>query len=72
MEVKKSAGKVAWFHFDELFRTAMSSIDYLAIVKEFSTVFIHDLPKFRNMAMREEARRFITFIDILYDAKVCQ
>lgn len=48
----------------------MSSVDYLAIVDAFSVFLVKNVPIFNSMDMREEARRFITFLDIIYDAKV--
>lgn len=70
IEIPNASDESAVFEFDELFKVPMSSVDYLAITSEFSIIFIRNVPIFSSMEMREEARRFITFLDIIYDAKV--
>lgn len=67
--LKKTAGSCIMFDFAELFCVPMSSVDYLAIVKKFKYFIIKGVPAFRKVDMKEEARRFITFVDILYDAR---
>ena len=47
---------------------ALGPNDYLAIAEAFHTVFLEDVPKL-SPARREEARRFVTLIDALYEAK---
>ncbi len=63
---KLAAGNCAWFTFDQLCREARGASDYLAVVAEFETVFIENVPMMGS-AMRNEAKRFITLIDTLYD-----
>jgi cell division protein ZapE len=41
--------------------------DYLAIAKQFHTVFLEDVPRL-TPPRRSEARRFNTLIDTLYEA----
>ena len=43
--------------------------DYLAIGREFDTVFIRDIPQM-SLTMKTAARRFITLVDNFYDNKV--
>jgi cell division protein ZapE len=54
--------------FASLCGVALGPNDYLAIAEHFHTVFIEDVPKM-NPAQREAARRFVTLIDALYEAK---
>jgi cell division protein ZapE len=61
-----AAGRCAWFTFDQLCREPRGASDYLAIVREFDTVFIEGVPMM-GVSMRNEAKRFITLIDTLYD-----
>ncbi len=63
---RQAAGTCAWFTFDQLCREARGASDYLAIVAEFDTVFIEGVPMMGS-TMRNEAKRFITLIDTLYD-----
>ncbi|MFC3080382.1 cell division protein ZapE [Phenylobacterium terrae] len=54
--------------FASLCGTALGPNDYLAIAERFHTVFLEDVPKL-SPAKREEARRFVTLIDALYEAR---
>jgi cell division protein ZapE len=54
--------------FASLCSVALGPNDYLAIAQAFHTVFLEDVPKL-TPARREEARRFVTLIDALYEAK---
>jgi cell division protein ZapE len=64
--VPRSAKRVAWFHFDELCRKALGPADYLAIAAHFETVILDGIPKL-GFEERNEARRFMTLIDALYE-----
>ena len=54
--------------FASLCSVALGPNDYIAIASAFHTVFLEDVPKL-TPARREEARRFVTLIDALYEAK---
>ena len=69
LRVPQAIDGVARFSFDELCRRPLGSADYLAIAQRFHTVFVDDIPRL-GPDERNAARRFITFIDALYDAKV--
>ena len=47
----------------------MGASDYLAIAKKFHTVIIEQIPQM-GIERRNEAKRFITLIDMLYDNHV--
>ena len=64
---KGDAGQAAWFCFGELCQKARSAEDYLAIARQFDTVFIEGVPMM-DLSMRNQAKRFILLIDTLYDA----
>ncbi|HEX2561964.1 cell division protein ZapE [Phenylobacterium sp.] len=53
--------------FSSLCGVALGPNDYLAIAERFHTVFLEGVPKLVP-ARREEARRFVTLIDALYEA----
>lgn len=57
-----------FFHFEDLCCGALGSADYLAVAHNFHTVIISGIPVFTH-STRNEMRRFITLIDILYDSK---
>ena len=55
-------------HFASLCAHALGPEDYLAIAEAFQVVFIEAVPKLRP-EKRNEARRFATLIDTLYEAR---
>jgi cell division protein ZapE len=62
-------GDVAFSSFEELCVQPLGAADYLLIAGEFSTVIMSDIPKL-TIANRNEAKRFVTLIDALYEHKV--
>lgn len=66
--VPAAARGVARFRFDALCRAALGAEDYLAIATRYHTVLVDGIPVM-DEALRNEARRFITLIDALYEKK---
>jgi cell division protein ZapE len=62
-------GDIVLTSFDELCVQALGSADYLEIAREFSTVIMAGIPKL-TADKRNEAKRFMTLIDTLYEHKV--
>lgn len=58
-----------WFSFKELCKTARSRLDYLEISQIFSTLVLTGIEQMGNYS-NDEARRFISLIDVLYDHRV--
>ena len=60
---------ICMFSFEDLCQKALGAADYLVIGQHFSTVFVHGVPK---MTVNEInwLRRFITFVDSMYEWKV--
>jgi cell division protein ZapE len=54
--------------FDELCAKPLGPQDYLAIAERFHTVFIEDVPVL-GADRRNDAARFVTLVDALYEAK---
>ncbi|KAJ1875248.1 ATPase [Coemansia sp. RSA 486] len=67
LTVPIAAGGVARFSFDQLCKEAHSAADYIELAKNFHTILLTDVPVM-HMADRNEARRFITLIDALYES----
>ncbi|MFI4983669.1 MAG: cell division protein ZapE [Rickettsiales bacterium] len=61
-------GKLAEFTFAELCMQPLGAIDYLSLSHQFSTVIIHNIPKL-SQDEHNEALRFITLVDCLYESK---
>ncbi|MDZ4841105.1 MAG: cell division protein ZapE [Hyphomicrobium aestuarii] len=70
LSVPQAAMGAARFAFADLCEAALGPLDYLAIAKDFHTVMLDDIP-ILGPGKRNEARRFITLIDALYDNQVC-
>jgi cell division protein ZapE len=67
--VPKSLKGVAVFSFKRLCSEARGAADYLAIARTFHTVIVVGIPVM-GRDMRNEAARFVTLIDALYEHKV--
>lgn len=64
----RRAGGVVWFDFATLCGGPRSQNDYLEIASQFHTVILSDIPRMAS-SMASEARRFVWFIDVMYDQK---
>ncbi|POR38380.1 Protein AFG1 [Tolypocladium paradoxum] len=64
--VPRVSGRCACFTFDELIGKPKSAADYLELVRCYDAFIVTDVP---GMTIRERdlARRFITFIDAVYE-----
>jgi cell division protein ZapE len=69
LHVPKSLKGAAVFSFKKLCGEARGSPDYLAIARRYHTVFLVGVPKL-GPEKRNEAARFVTLIDALYEHKV--
>ncbi|KAJ2354000.1 ATPase, partial [Coemansia sp. RSA 2618] len=67
--VPQAANGVARFAFRALCCEAHSAADYIELARHFHTVILADVPVM-HMQDRNEARRFITLVDALYEAHV--
>jgi len=66
LDVEKTCGSIARFTFAAICEKPLGAADYLAIANQFDTVFLEDIPVL-TQDKRNEARRFVTLIDTLYD-----
>lgn len=69
VHVPRAAHGVARFSFAELCGRPLGAADYLRIAHEFHTLIIDHVPVM-DFPQRNEAKRFITLIDTLYDNAV--
>ena len=63
------AARAARFTFAQLCGEPLYSADYAAVARTFSTVLIDGVPLL-SLSERNELRRFITLVDVLYEARV--
>ncbi|OXC67634.1 hypothetical protein AYX13_03926 [Cryptococcus neoformans] len=66
--VPESSGSVAKFTFADLCNKPLSAADYLEVTSKYGTVFVEDIPRM-GLSERDQARRFITFVDACYENK---
>ncbi len=69
LHVPKSLKGVAVFSFRKLCGEARGAADYLSIARRYHTVFLVGIPKL-GPENRNEAARFVTLIDALYEHNV--
>ena len=69
LHVPQAAHACARFSFADLCGQPLGPPDYLALARNFGTVFVEHIPAL-GPDRRNEARRFVTLIDTLYDARV--
>jgi len=68
LDVTREAAGVARFTFQELCARPLGSIDYLTIAATFHTVILESIPLL-TPDRRNEAARFVSLIDALYEAR---
>ncbi|KAK2067217.1 hypothetical protein P8C59_000976 [Phyllachora maydis] len=66
--VPRASGPCAWFTFAELIGRALGPADYLELARAYAAFVVTDVPRL-TLARRDLARRFITFIDAVYESQ---
>ncbi|MDP9195598.1 MAG: cell division protein ZapE [Pseudomonadota bacterium] len=66
LEVPRAAAHIAWFTFAQLCQQPLGAADYLALAGHYSAILIEGVPRL-NDDLRNEAKRFMTLIDALYE-----
>lgn len=69
LRVPRCENGVAFFHFEDLCKGPLGAADYISLCHHFHTIVIQDIPQM-NMDTRDQARRFITLVDELYNHKI--
>lgn len=69
LEIPQAAGGLARTSFAELCLKPLGTQDFLALAREFHTLILDDIPQL-DFSMRNETKRFINLIDILYENHV--
>jgi cell division protein ZapE len=68
LPVEREAAGVARFTFEELCARPLGAADYLMLAARFHTILLENVPKLSG-EKRNEAKRFVTLIDALYEAR---
>jgi cell division protein ZapE len=66
IQVSETAKGVARFSFSQLCERPLGAEDYIAIAKRYNTIFLENIPRM-GYDRRNEAKRFMTFVDVLYE-----
>lgn len=69
VRLNKTCGGIADCEFSEICDQPLGADDYDRMGKLFHTVIVRNIPQM-NLKMKSEVRRFITFIDMMYDNRV--
>ena len=67
LEVLRANKTCGWFNFKELCHQPLGVADYIAISQRFPVVIIDSVPQL-GASYYNEARRFVTMIDAMYEA----
>ncbi|KAK4159834.1 AFG1-like ATPase-domain-containing protein [Cladorrhinum sp. PSN259] len=65
--VPRVSGRCAWFTFDELIGKPTSAADYIELMRSYDAFIVTEVPGM-TYRQRDLARRFITFIDAVYES----
>ncbi|KAB5572165.1 ATPase, AFG1-like protein [Coniochaeta sp. 2T2.1] len=66
IHVPRVSGRCAWFTFDELIGKPTSAADYIELMRSYDAFVVTEVPGM-TYRQRDLARRFITFIDAVYE-----
>lgn len=69
IKVPLASGRAAKFTFKELCESPLSAADYLELCRRYKAFVVTDVPTM-DYKTRDLARRFITFIDAVYESRV--
>ncbi len=69
VDIERAARGVAWIDFWDVCGKPFGAADYIAIATHYHTVLVDDVPAMKD-ELRNEAKRFMTLIDALYEHKV--
>jgi protein AFG1 len=66
--VPRTWNNTAWWTFKELCKTNLGPADYITLASTYHTIILTDVP-ILTWLMKNEARRFITLLDALYECR---
>lgn len=69
LPVRKKAANIIWMDFAVLFDGPRATSDYIKLAEQYEAIIVSDLPVL-NEESENPARRFLNFVDELYDQKV--
>lgn len=68
VKVPRATDTIAWFDFMDLCHEPLGAADYIALCERYQTLIVDHVPQLNSQRFNE-ARRFVTLIDALYEIK---
>jgi len=69
INVERSTKRAAWFNFSEICEQPTGAADFYEVARRYDLIIITQLPRMSTQ-LHNEARRFITLLDAMYEYKV--
>lgn len=69
IEVPLASGRAARFTFQQLLGRATGAADYIELCRHYDAFIVTDIPAM-TLNQRDLVRRFITFVDAVYESRV--
>ncbi|KAL7554140.1 hypothetical protein ACHAWF_017546 [Thalassiosira exigua] len=68
LRAERANASCGWFGFEELCDRPLGAADYIALADNFEVIIVENVPQLSGR-IYNEARRFVTLVDALYEAK---
>ena len=68
VQVTRLNDRCAWFHFSELCYQPLGAADYISLCDRFPVLIVDHVPQLDANRL-DEARRFVTLIDVCYESR---
>jgi cell division protein ZapE len=68
IEIPRAQGSTARFDFSEICGRPLGAADFMALAKAYDVIVVENLPRL-DFERRNEAKRFVTLVDVLYETK---
>ncbi|PVU91368.1 hypothetical protein BB561_004435 [Smittium simulii] len=69
LTIRQSSHDIGYMKFQDICQDNLSAADYIEIAKHYKVIILSNVPQL-GAAERDQARRFITFIDSLYENQI--
>lgn len=69
LPVRKMADNIIWLDYKTIFDGPRATSDYIELANRYETIIVSDMPVM-NEETENQARRFLNFVDELYDQKI--
>lgn len=67
--IRRASGSACFLDFDELCGGDRGEADFMALAQRFQSIFLRGVPRFTSLEDTDVVRRFVKFLDLLYDRR---